>query len=97
LIEGVVTGLLDKRPALTKATQGVKDLFRRIDWLKVAKHAGGLAFFIVRKVCWRPLMPTKFPPNKFKREVIALHGVNGALANWGDNTPKNQVAQRKPS
>jgi hypothetical protein len=44
LIEGVVTGLLDKRPALTKATEGVKDLFRRIDWLKVAKHAGGLAF-----------------------------------------------------
>lgn len=44
LIEGVVTGLLEKRPALTKATQGIKDLFRRIDWLKVAKHAGGLAF-----------------------------------------------------
>lgn len=44
LIEGVVTGLLEKRPALTRATEGVKDLFRRIDWLKVAKHAGGLAF-----------------------------------------------------
>src|SRR5262249_22266426 len=34
----------DKRPALTKATGAVKDIFRRIDWLKVAKHAGGLAF-----------------------------------------------------
>jgi hypothetical protein len=44
LIEGIVTGLLEKRPALTKAAAVVKDLFKRIDWLKVAKHAGGLAF-----------------------------------------------------
>ena len=44
LIEGIVTGLIEKRPTLTKATQAVKDLFKRIDWLKVAKHAGGLAF-----------------------------------------------------
>lgn len=43
LIEGIVTGLLEKRPALTKATGVVKDTLRRIDWLKVAKHAGGLA------------------------------------------------------
>jgi hypothetical protein len=44
LIEGIATGLLEKRPALTKTTTAVKDLFKRIDWLKVAKHAGGLAF-----------------------------------------------------
>jgi hypothetical protein len=43
LIEGIVNGLLEKRPALTKATDAVKDVFRRIDWLKVAKKAGGLA------------------------------------------------------
>lgn len=43
LIEGIVTGLIEKRPALTKATIAVKDALRRIDWLKVAKHAGGLA------------------------------------------------------
>ena len=43
LIEGIVTGLLDKRPTLTKGTQEVKDVFKRIDWLKVAKKAGGLA------------------------------------------------------
>jgi len=43
LIEGVVTGLREKRPALTKASEAVKDIFRRIDWLKVAKKAGGLA------------------------------------------------------
>ncbi len=43
LIEGIVTGLLEKRPLLTKATQEVKEVFKRIDWLKVAKKAGGLA------------------------------------------------------
>jgi predicted KAP-like P-loop ATPase len=43
LIEGIVTGLVEKRPALTKAAEAVKDVFRRIDWLKVAKKAGGLA------------------------------------------------------
>ncbi|MFN9091232.1 MAG: Qat anti-phage system ATPase QatA, partial [Alphaproteobacteria bacterium] len=44
LIEGIVTGLIEKRPALTKAGEAVKNVFRRIDWLKVAKKSGGLAF-----------------------------------------------------
>ena len=44
LIEGIVTGLIAKRPDVTKAGDTVQDLFRRIDWLKVAKKAGGLAF-----------------------------------------------------
>jgi hypothetical protein len=44
LIEGIVTGLLEKRPLLNKAGAAVKDVFKRIDWLKVAKHVGGLAF-----------------------------------------------------
>lgn len=43
LIEGIVTGLVEKRPALTKAAGAVKEVFKRIDWLKVAKKAGGLA------------------------------------------------------
>ncbi|RAU19605.1 NTPase KAP [Nitrincola tibetensis] len=43
LIEGIVSGLIEKRPALTKATRAVKDVFHRIDWLKLAKRAGGLA------------------------------------------------------
>ncbi|WP_317204642.1 Qat anti-phage system ATPase QatA [Janthinobacterium sp.] len=43
LIEGIVTGLVEKRPAMTKAAGAVKDIFNRIDWLKVAKRAGGLA------------------------------------------------------
>lgn len=44
LLEGIVTGLIEKRPALRKAGDKVRDIFRRIDWLKVAKHAGSLAF-----------------------------------------------------
>jgi hypothetical protein len=44
LIEGIVNGLLEKRPALTKATDAVKEIGKRIDWLKLAKMAGGLAF-----------------------------------------------------
>jgi predicted KAP-like P-loop ATPase len=43
LIEGIVTGLVENRPALTKAAIAVKDVFNRIDWLKVAKKSGGLA------------------------------------------------------
>ncbi|MES1994665.1 MAG: Qat anti-phage system ATPase QatA [Pseudomonadota bacterium] len=44
LIEGIVTGLIEKRPLLAKSGEAVKDIFRRIDWLKVARHGGGLAF-----------------------------------------------------
>lgn len=43
LIEDIVTGLIEKRPALTTVGETVKDVFRSIDWLKVAKKAGGLA------------------------------------------------------
>lgn len=43
LLEGIVTGLIEKRPALDKAAGVVKDVFRRIDWLKVAKRVGSLA------------------------------------------------------
>ena len=50
LIEGIVTGLIEERPDLTKAGEAVKDVFRRIDWLKIAKKAGGLAFTAVSGV-----------------------------------------------
>jgi predicted KAP-like P-loop ATPase len=43
LIEAIVTGLIEKRPALNKAIGVVKETFRRLDWLKLAKKAGGLA------------------------------------------------------
>lgn len=44
LIEGIVSELIEKRPALRKAGDVVKSVFRRLDWLKAAKKAGGLAF-----------------------------------------------------
>lgn len=44
LIEGIVSELIEKRPLGTKAGDLVKDIARRIDWLKMARHAGGLAF-----------------------------------------------------
>lgn len=47
LIEGIVIGLLEKRPMLIKAEDTVKEIFQKIDWLKVAKKAGGLAFTAV--------------------------------------------------
>lgn len=43
LIEGIVTGLIEKRPLLSKAGAAATDIFRRIDWLKIARHGGGLA------------------------------------------------------
>jgi predicted KAP-like P-loop ATPase len=43
VIEGIVTGLIEKRPVLDKAGEAVKGVFKPIDWLKMAKNAGGLA------------------------------------------------------
>jgi hypothetical protein len=34
LIEGIVTGLIEKRSALTKAGEAVKDVFRRLLFLR---------------------------------------------------------------
>mgnify|MGYP004417317796 CR=1 FL=1 len=42
LIEGIVTALLQKRPKLTKANAAVKDVLKRVDYLKLAKRSGGL-------------------------------------------------------
>lgn len=43
LIEGIVTGLIEKRSLVTKASEAVKNILKRIDWLKVARQGGGLA------------------------------------------------------
>lgn len=44
LIEGIVTGLIEKRPLLARTGLAVKDILKRIDWLKIARRGGGLAF-----------------------------------------------------
>lgn len=66
LIEGIVTGLIERRPALTKAGEAVQTVFRRIDWLKVAKKAGGLAFTTFTGI------PT---PDQIKVAVGTLEGL----------------------
>jgi hypothetical protein len=43
LIEGIVSGLIEKRSLVTKAGDAVKDIYHRIDLLKAAKRVGGLA------------------------------------------------------
>src|ERR1700687_49128 len=43
LIEGIVTALIEKRPILQKAADQIKNIFDRINWLKLAKRGGGLA------------------------------------------------------
>lgn len=46
LLEGIVTALVEKRPALTQATDKVKSIIRRIDWFKVMKTIGGMALTV---------------------------------------------------
>lgn len=66
LIEGIVTGLVEKRPTLTRMGETVKDVFRRIDWLKIAKKAGGLALTAFSGI------PT---PDQIQAIVHNLHGI----------------------
>lgn len=47
LIEGVVTQLIEKRSLMTKAGDAVMDVVKRLDWLKIARMGGGLAFTAV--------------------------------------------------
>lgn len=44
VLEGIVTELIANRSLLTNAREEVKNILRRIDWLKAAKKIGGLAF-----------------------------------------------------
>jgi len=80
LIEGIVTGLIEKRPALSKAAGAVKDVFNRIDWLKVAKNAGGLAL-------------TAFTGMPTPDQVGAIMGsLEGMLSNPGQLATKENLS-----
>lgn len=80
LIEGIVTGLVAKRPALTKAAGAVIDVFKRIDWLKAAKKTGGLAVTAFTGI------PT---PDQIGAIVSTLEGV---LANPGELATKENLS-----
>ena len=43
LLEGIVEEILNKRPLTEQVKQAARNVFKRIDWLKLAKKAGGLA------------------------------------------------------
>lgn len=79
LIEGIVEGLIERRPILTKATAVVKDIYRRIDWLKVAKHAGGLALTAY----------TGIPAPGLMQSVLG--GIESALADPGKLATKENL------
>jgi KAP family P-loop domain len=79
LIEGIVEGLIEKRPMLAKATGVVKDIYRRIDWLKVAKHAGGLALTAFTGIPAAALMQT------------ILSGIESTLADPGKLATKENL------
>lgn len=80
LIEGIVTGLVEKRPALTKAAGAVKEVFKRIDWLKVAKKAGGLAVTAF----------TGIPTPGLVGDIVST--LEGMLANPGQLATKENLA-----
>ena len=88
LIEGIVTGLLEKRPNLTKATDEVKEIIKRIDWLKAAKKSGGLALMavtglpspdIIQSVASVALNALQNPAEAGENAAKAIEGLNGIL------------------
>lgn len=44
LIESIVHELKKSRPGITKVADAAKEVLKRLDWLRIAKHAGGLAW-----------------------------------------------------
>jgi hypothetical protein len=76
LIEGIVTALIEKRPALTKATDAVKKILHRIDLLKAAKKVGGLA--VTGYAALHGLGP----------HALAIPGLLGTLEGWAADPSK---------
>lgn len=107
LIEGIVSGLVEKRPTLTKATGIVKDIFYRIDWLKLAKRAGGLAVSAFTgiptadqiKSLVGSLQSMASDPGKFATQenlLAAINEIQGALKpSEARNVPEEVEAFRK--
>ena len=83
LIEGIVTGLAQKRPKLAKTGDAVKAVFRRIDWLKVAKKAPGLAITAVTGV------PT---PDQIQGALGLLKTLRGDPSNEGVGASLDDLA-----
>jgi predicted KAP-like P-loop ATPase len=81
LLEGIVTELVEKRSLLTKAKVQVEEIFKRIDWLKVAKKAGGVAFTAL----------TGIPNGEMLSTFTA--GLNGFLSDPGKFATKENLQE----
>ena len=87
LIEGIVTGLLEQRPLLTKGTALVKEIYHRIDLLKLAKKGVGLGVATASFYAGHPhigmmglmstLQDTVANPDTFSKENIEAAIKNG--------------------
>lgn len=76
LIEGIVTELIEQRSLGTEAAEAVANIFKRIDWLKIARHSGGLAFTALSGI------PT---PDQIR---AAVGGVTSILSDPGEVATK---------
>lgn len=70
LIEGIVTALIEKRSLWTKAGEAAKDIFHRIDLLKAAKKAGGLALTAYASA------------HGLGAHALGIHAMLGTLDGW---------------
>ena len=107
LIEGIVSGLVEKRPALTQATSALKEIYKRIDWLKIAKKAGSLAFTaytgiptpeLINSIAGRLQSVVSDPSQLAPKENLtsAIDGVNSILKPAeSKNVPTEVQAFRK--
>ena len=76
LIEDIVSQLIEKRSLATTAVEEVKELYERIEWLKLAKSAGGLALSLY----------TGFPAPGVLTSIFAA--AKGLIANPGGDAEK---------
>lgn len=79
LVEGIVTELIDSRPGVTKVKDAAIDLLKRVDYLKLAKRGGGLA--------WNAATGLPSPD----QIGTALGGLKNLVTNPGDNVSKEDV------
>ena len=75
-------------PALTKAAAAVKDVFSRVDWMKVAKRAGGLAMTAFTGI------PT---PDQIEAVVGSLEALVADPAKTATKEPGSPIQAIRPS
>ncbi len=99
LLEGIVAEIAEKRGLLAGMSQRAKDLFSRIDWLKVAKKAGGLVLghgsALVAGLAAHGLLPASVATAVATQAVVAA-GQTAALAAGGGDLLKPPETKTVP-